>query len=195
MSVKTVVGLTGGIASGKSVAARMFADAGAYTIDTDVVSRQVSDGEGKAALFSAFADAFADGVLDRRALRAIVFADEQKRLRLNAILHPLIYKETERQIRQASARIVAVEAPLLFEAGFDALVDVTVTVSCPERVRLARLTARDGMTEEQARRMIAAQWTDKEREARADFVLYNDGDTAKLQAQVTKLYGVLAKRR
>ncbi|MDE6399222.1 MAG: dephospho-CoA kinase [Clostridiales bacterium] len=192
---KIIVGLTGGIASGKSAAAKMFCDAGAYTIDTDVVSRQEAESdEAVAQLRQAFAQAFAGESLDRRALRKIVFENERQRQILNGILHPLIRARTALLASQADAQVVVIEAPLLFEAGFDTLTDVNITVSCPEKTRIERLTARDTITEELARKMIAAQLTDAEREARADVVIRNDGNLAQLRAQVLRVYGELVAR-
>ena len=189
MRQKIVAGLTGGIAGGKSTAAQMFREAGAYTIDTDSVSRSVSQsGEGYERLLRAFPQAFDGGVLNRAALREIVFADESKRQTLNAVLHPLILDETRRLAFNAAADVVVVEAPLLFEAGFDAYTTPNITVSCPESERIKRLTARDTISVDLAKRMLAAQLSDAEREARADIVIMNDGTVAQLRAQVLRIY-------
>ena len=192
---KIIVGLTGGIASGKSTAAEMFRDAGAYTIDTDTVSRQVAESEeARKKLREVFGQAFTGDALDRRALRQIVFDDARQRNVLNGIMHPLIRRRTADLAARADARVVLIEAPLLFEAGFDALTDANITVSCPESLRIERLTARDTITKELARRMIAAQLSDSEREARADVVIRNDGNAAQLRAQVLRVYGELVAR-
>lgn len=189
---KTIVGLTGGIASGKSTAARLFADAGAYVINTDAVSREVADGVGKRELMRAFPSAFEDGALARKRLRRIVFSDESERQKLNGILHPYIRERTKALAAASAARVTVIEAPLLFEANFDSLTDIVVTVSCSEQTRIERLTARDTISEDLARRMLRSQLSDPEREARADIVLYNDGSLPELRAQVLRVYGDLA---
>lgn len=186
---KIVAGLTGGIASGKSVAAEIFREAGAYIIDADIVAREVASGaQAKAELYKAFPDAYIGGGLDRRTLRKKVFADDGARKKLDSIMHPLICAETERLIAASSADITVVVAPLLFEAGFDKLTSPNITVSCPESLRIERLKARDNISEELALNMVRAQLSDREREKRADTVVENDGSMARLRAQVLRIY-------
>ncbi len=186
---RIVAGLTGGIASGKSAAAEMFREAGAYIIDTDCIARTVSaSGEVAAKLRAAFPEAFRDGVLDRRALRQIVFDSAPARERLNAVMHPLIKAETARQIALSAAAITVVVVPLLFEAEFDSLTHPNITVNCSTEIRIERLVKRDDISETLARRMIAAQWSDAQRAARADIVFENDGNPAQLRAQVLRVY-------
>ena len=192
---KIVVGLTGGIASGKSLAAEMFREAGAYIIDTDVVSRAVSESaEGTSALRSAFPSAFAGGKLDRRKLREEVFGNSDKRKLLDSIMHPLIKRETEKAIRDSDAKIVIVVAPLLFEAGFDSLVSAVISVSCENSVRIDRLVKRDDIGESLAREMVASQLGEAERNARADTVIYNGGSKAELRAQVLRVWLELSEK-
>ena len=186
---KKIVGLTGGIASGKSAAAEMFESAGAYIIDADVVARAVADGaECKSALKEQFPEAFCEGVLNRGYLRELVFADGAKLRKLNAITHPLICKEIKRLADRAAFGVVMIVAPLLYESGLDKLASVVITVSCSESERIKRLTARDSINETLARKMISSQMSDAERENRADIVIRNGGSLAELRAQVIRIY-------
>lgn len=196
MATKIIVGLTGGIASGKSAAAEMFREAGAYIIDTDLVSRAVSETESvRAQLRQAFPAAFDGQTLQRRALREIVFHNGEALQTLNEILHPPILAETKRLAAAADARIVVAVVPLLFETGFDAYTRPDITVACPESLRIERLMKRDNINEQLARRMLAAQMTDDERAARADIVLTNDGTLARLRAQVRRVFCELTELR
>ena len=155
------VALTGGIASGKTTVANMFAELGAVLIDTDIIARDVV-AKGTAGL-EQVVDKFgstvvdADGKLDRRALRGIVFADREKRLELEGILHPLIRAEAERQMDTRSGPYQVIIVPLLVESPLKGRVDRILVVDCSEERQLERLLSRDVETEEQARRMIAAQ--------------------------------------
>ena len=186
------VGLTGGIASGKSVVADYFADLGATVIDTDVIARTVVE-PGQPAL-DEIRQQFgpdivtADGRLDRKALRAIVFADDGKRHRLEAIVHPKIREEAARQAAAASGPYHIVVVPLLAESPMKAEMDRILVVDCREDVQLARLMARDAETEEQAIRMIEAQVSREERLSIADDVIRNDGSLEDTRTQVEALH-------
>ena len=186
------VGLTGGIASGKSVVADMFADLGAPVIDTDVVARQVvAPGEaGLTAVVEAFGSGILneEGALDRAALRQQVFADHHARRRLEAILHPLIRTRTLAQLEALDSPYALVAVPLLVETGFAALVDRVLVVDCPRSAQLARLMARDEHTQEDAARIIAAQTSREARLEAADDVIDNSGDLSATQTQVRELH-------
>ena len=191
-----VLGLTGGIASGKSLAADIMAECGAYIIDTDVISREVtapgSDGaRAVAAAFPAAADR--DG-FDRRALKHIVFNDDDSLRRLNAITHPLITQEVVHRLAGCREEIAVLVVPLLFESGMHSLCDMTMTVSCPENERIKRLVKRDTITVELARSIIGSQLTDAEREQKADVTVVNDGDVKSFRDEVKKLYWQIAER-
>lgn len=195
MKKQIFAGLTGGIASGKSAAADMFAAAGAYIIDTDVLSRVAAESaEGKAALVGAFPSVFTGETLNRRALRALVFSDTNARERLNGILHPLIAALMEKEREQTDAAVVIAVVPLLFETDFHKRTYPNITVSCDARERIKRLCARDAIDETLAKKMLAAQLSDAAREARADIVLRNDGSLAQLRAQVVRVYCELCER-
>jgi dephospho-CoA kinase len=186
------VGLTGGIASGKTTVAARFGELGVPVIDADVAARSVA-APGEPALVEVvrrFGPSMLDagGGLDRRALRELVFADPQARRDLEAIMHPRIRAEMERLAAAAAGPYLVLAIPLLVEtAGFDR-VDRVLVVDAPEAVQLERLMARDACTADQARAMLAAQATRTERLARADDVLPNGGDFAELRRGVDALH-------
>lgn len=186
------VALTGGIACGKTTVANMFAELGAVLIDTDIIARDVV-AKGTAGL-EQVVDKFggtvvdADGKLDRRALRGIVFADREKRLALEEILHPLIRAEAERQMDTRSGPYQVIIVPLLVESPLKERVDRILVVDCSEERQLERLLSRDVETEEQARRMIAAQSSREDRLALADDVITNDADIALTRQQVANTH-------
>ena len=196
------IGLTGGIASGKSTVADMFADLGVPIIDTDVIARQVVE-PGRPALAeirAAFGDHMIrpDGTLDRQALRAVVFADPAKRKALEGMLHPRIRDEAARQSAAADGPYQIIVVPLLAESPMRRDMDRVLVVDCSEDVQLARLLARDSDTEQQARRIMASQASREERLRIADDVIRNDGDRADTERQVRGLhrrYMELADRR
>lgn len=186
------VGLTGGIASGKSTVADLFARHGVTIVDTDVIARQVVE-PGCSAL-AEISDQFGDqvidssGHLDRAAMRKIVFADTAARERLEAILHPRIRAETRRQLLAAEGDYVIVVVPLLVESPLRDDVDRVLVVDCSEDTQLRRLLARDAESEQQARRMLAAQASREQRLAAADDIIRNDDDLAFTQSQVDALH-------
>lgn len=187
------IGLTGGIASGKSLVADYFAELGAPVIDTDVLAREVVEpGEpGLAAVQAEFGDDVltADGQLDRRKLRTIVFADDAKRRRLEAILHPLIRARVLERLRSlAGVPYAIVVVPLLVETDFGKLVDRVLVVDVPVETQITRLIERDRMSRAQAEAMLAAQVTREARLAHADDVIDNSGDRAATRAEVERLH-------
>ncbi|MFN6960787.1 MAG: dephospho-CoA kinase [Rhodocyclaceae bacterium] len=199
-----VVGLTGGIGSGKSAAAERFAARGVPVVDTDAISRALT-GPGGAAVVpirAAFGAGVitADGALDRAAMRRIAFADPMARKRLESILHPLIRAESEARLcRLASAEYAILVVPLLIESGaFRSRVDRVCVVDCPEELQIARVMARSGLSRDEILAIIAAQASREERLAAADDVIDNTQGLADLDAQVARLhekYRALAKSR
>lgn len=186
------VGLTGGIASGKSAVSRRMAELGAVVIDADVVARHVltRGSGGLAEVVEAFGEEVlaADGSLDRPELGQIVFADEAARQRLNSIVHPRVRSESARLREAAPAGSVVVEdLPLLVETGQQERFDVVVVVHAPEQERIRRMVEDRGSTEEDARSRMAAQATDAQREAAADVLLDNSGTPEQLRMQVDEL--------
>lgn len=188
-----VLALTGGIASGKSMVSEILKDEGAYIIDTDLLSREVTmpGGAGEARLKELFPEAFLNGAMDRAALRRAVFADEEKRAALNAAVHPLIGELLDERLSQSSARVAVVVVPLLFETGMDRIADFVLTVSAPEKIRIERLKKRDNISDELAQNMLRAQMSDEEREARADAAIVNDGSTDVLEKRVRAIYKMI----
>lgn len=186
------IGLTGGIASGKSAVSAVFSEElGVPVIDTDAIAREVVEPGtgGLAAVVEAFGGEVLDagGRLDRRALRKRVFANDAERRRLEAILHPLIRKETRRRAETAGGPYQVFVVPLLAESDFRDYVDRVLVVDCPPELQLERLIARDGETREGAERMLAAQASRKTRLGIADDVIVNDGTLAELREAVVEL--------
>ncbi len=186
------VALTGGIASGKSTVADMFAELGVPVIDTDVIAREVVRA-GQPALLEIrekFGSDVVDdaGNLDRRALRNIVFADEQARLDLEAILHPRIGAETRRQADAAAGPYQIIVVPLLVGSPLLGFVDRVLVVDCDEDLQVERLLARDTETVDQARRILAAQASREERLAIADDVISNDRGLDETRRQVREMH-------
>ncbi len=186
------IGLTGGIASGKSAVADLLGEFGATIIDTDVIARDVV-APGEAGL-AAVADAFgagilgADGTLDRARLRKLVFADPAKRRQLEAILHPLIRARALAAAAAATGPYAVFVVPLLVETDFRALVDRVLVVDCDPQTQIDRLTARDGIPVAEAQRMLAAQAGRDERLAAADDLIDNNGNRDALRATVAALH-------
>ena len=173
-----VVGLTGGIGSGKSTVADLFVARGARLVDTDAIAHALTaaGGEAMPALCAAFGDdiATADGALDRARMRARVFADPAERSRLEAILHPLIRAESSRQVAASDAPYIVLAVPLLIESGdWSTRCDRVLVVDCPPEVQRARVMARSGLAAEEVDRIIAAQATRAQRLAAADDVIDN----------------------
>lgn len=186
------IGLTGGIASGKTAVAHAFERRGVPVIDTDQLARDVVE-PGRPALAAVVAALGAevlgpDGRLDRRRLRARVFADPAERRRLEAILHPAIRTELAERIASVRAPYVVIAIPLLVENALQHTVDRVLVVDVPRETQLARLLARDGETPEGAAAILAAQATREARLAVAHEVLENTGSLAELDARVADLH-------
>ncbi|WPR63289.1 dephospho-CoA kinase [Glutamicibacter protophormiae] len=187
------VGLTGGVASGKSVVAAKLAQLGAVLIDADALARVVVEPgtPGLAAIRETFGERMLqeDGTLDRAALGALVFSDEAAREKLNAIVHPLIREESAR-LRQAapSGALVVEDVPLLAESGQAPAYDVVVVVQAPREERIRRMVEDRGWTRQDAEARMAAQATDEQRADIADYLLVNDGTREQLLARVEELY-------
>jgi dephospho-CoA kinase len=186
------IGLTGGIASGKSTVADAFAARGVPVIDADRLAREVV-GPGQpalAAIIAAFGAEYLlpDRTLDRRRLRELVFADAGRRRQLEAIVHPAVRAAEVAELGRIKAPYVVVSIPLLAETGQRHRFDRVLVVDCPEEVQKSRLMARDGASAAQAEAMLAAQATRAERLAIADEVLDNSGSRAALEAAVEQLH-------
>src|SRR5215470_167050 len=195
-----LVGLTGGIATGKSAVATMFRLLGAVIIDADVLAREVVE-PGEPAL-GEIVDEFgrgvitADGRLDRKALAAIVFADADRRRRLEAITHPRIRERFERTLQRMAKEdfrgIVLFDAPVMIESGNYKNMDRLVVVVTDEATQIARLIARDGCTREDALARIRSQMPLSEKARLADHVIDNSGDRGATEDQVRRVHATLA---
>lgn len=188
-----VVGLTGGIGSGKSTVADLFVEQGAALVDTDAIAHELTGVGGAAmpALIAEFGSAVAtvDGAMDRVAMRQLVFADPSARVRLEGILHPLIRQLSAERCRAAGSPYVILAVPLLVESGtYRERCDRIVVVDCPESLQIARVMARNGMPVDEVKAIMAAQATRQQRLAVANDVVVNDADQAKLHAQVAVLH-------
>ena len=180
------VGLTGGIAAGKSAVAAELERCGALLVDSDALARLVLEPgtEGLAAVREAFGDRViaADGSLDRAALASIVFADAGQRERLNRIVHPRVRRMAREIVAQAGPDVVVVQdVPLLVETGQAEAFDLVLVVQAPREERIRRMVEGRGMSVEDAEARIAAQATDEQRAAVADVVIVNDGDLERLR--------------
>ncbi len=186
-----VIGLTGPTGAGKGAVGRLLEEYGAMIIDTDRLAREVVQ-KGEPTL-SALADAFgqdillADGTLDRAALAKKAFQNHETQALLNNITHPAVITRSRDLLASCTAPLAVIDAPLLFEAGMETLCDITVAVLADPAVRLARIMARDAISEDRARQRMQIQPDDTFYRTRADRILINDGDLDALRVQVDDL--------
>ena len=190
-----VIGLTGGIGSGKTEAARYLESLGAARFDADEVSRALTAPGGAAlpALRARFGDGVfrPDGSLDRAALGEIVFSSAPHRRALEGIIHPLVQRQMLEMMDRAGEQGIAVvilDVPLLFETGMDALCDETWTLYAPRELQISRVVARDGLTREQAAARIDSQMPAEQRNARATYVVNTDQPVEKTRQALLQLY-------
>lgn len=188
-----IIGLTGGIGSGKSTVSRAFGELGIGWVDADDVAREVV-AVGEPAL-AAIAEHFgtdvlnSDGTLNRSALRTIIFEDPAQRQWLESVTHPKVRERLLLHLDrlQAQSPYVLLVSPLLFESGQDKLVNRTLVIDVPESLQLSRTLARDGVSESQVRAILAAQLPREERLAKGNDVIDNSGDHANMMRQVIQL--------
>jgi dephospho-CoA kinase len=189
------IGLTGGIGSGKSTVSAALAALGAVIVDTDAIARQLTlpGGAAIAAIAEQFGPGFIDasGALDRGRMRELAFGDPDARRRLEAILHPLIGRETEAQAAAAAGHTIVFDVPLLVESGrWRAEVDKVLVVDCTVETQIARVMARSGWARAAVEAVVAQQATRASRRAAADAVLYNEGsEVATLAGHIGSLWG------
>jgi len=195
------VGLTGGIASGKSTVSKIFASFGAKVLDADEVAREVLL-PGQPAwtrLRQAFGQEFfrPDGTVRRKQLRRLVFADAEKRSQLNAIVHPEVMKEIDRRSEILSSSVqngvLLVDVPLLLEVGVANRFDKVVVVYVSERVQINRLQQRDGISEKEAKQALNAQMALSKKVEQADYLIDNSGTLEETRSQVEKVWEALIK--
>ena len=189
-----VIGLCGRSGAGKGMVSLAFSRLGVPSVDTDAVYREMtsSDGECMTALRAAFGDGIVapDGSLDRRALAAVVFKSRRKLKLLNRITHPLILAETERRVGnyRGEADYVIVDAPVLFESGYNKKCDCIVAVDAPDEILIKRITERDGIDAEAAKRRLHSQKKLTKIRKKVDFTIMNDGDLASLDEKVAETF-------
>ena len=195
------IGLTGGIASGKSTVAHMFTDLGAHLIDADVLAREaVAKGSpGLAAIRRRFGEGviLPDGELDRPALREIIFSDQKAREDLNRIVHPEVRRLTESRLMQIESRdrdaVVLVDVPLLFEINSQGQYRAVILVFVPENVQIKRLMARDHVGREQALAALAAQMPLAEKKDMAQFLVDNSGPLEETRSEVARVWSQIRR--
>jgi dephospho-CoA kinase len=193
-----VIGLTGNIAAGKSLVARLFAAWGATVIDADLLARDAVS-PGTAALRAIVARWGAgilhpDGSLDRAALRRITFSDPAERAALEAIVHPAVARLQQAALTAAAARgveLVVCDIPLLFEAGLEGTVDAIVLVDAPRSLRRERLVRDRSLSPAEADKMIDAQWPSERKRLAAGWVIENDGTTSLLETRARLVFDAL----
>jgi dephospho-CoA kinase len=188
-----IVGLTGGIGSGKSTVADLFVARGATLVDTDAIAHELTapGGAAMSALRARFGDGIvrADGGLDRAAMRRRVFADAEAKAALEGILHPLIRAESDRRCALAQAPYVILAVPLLVESGsYRARCDRVLVVDCDPAIQVARVMARSALSEAEVRAIMATQATREARLAVADDVVDNGGSVEALVPQIDTLH-------
>jgi dephospho-CoA kinase len=193
-----VVGLTGGIGSGKSSASEEFARLGATVVDTDLIAHRLTGpgGAALAAIQRLFGEGFvlASGAMDRKRMRERVFADAAARKSLEGVLHPMIRDESERQIAAAAGPYVVHVVPLLVESGdYRRRVDRVLVLDCPEATQIARVRERSGLSADEAQAIVRSQASRAERLAAADDVIDNGGSLEDLRKQVAALHARYAE--
>jgi dephospho-CoA kinase len=187
-----VLGLTGGIGSGKSAAAQCFIDLGVHLVDADNAARWVVE-PGRPAL-AEIAEHFgpsvlqADGTLSRSALRELIFKEPQQRVWLEGLLHPLIREEIRQYLARAESAYAILVSPLLLETSQHQMVQRVLVIDVPESVQIERTVLRDKTNEDQVRAILKAQASREERLSRADDVIINDRDPAWLKSEVERLH-------
>jgi len=186
-----IIGLTGGIASGKTGASDFLATMGMTIVDADVISRSVTAAGGAAltAIREKFGDGvfLPDGTLDRRALGEVVFSSQARKRELEAIIHPMVQRQALEEIRNAQTPIVVLSVPLMFETAMDALCDEVWVMAVERETQIVRVMARDRLTRDAAARRVDSQMAPEVREANADVVIRTDRDIEQTRAQLASL--------
>ncbi len=187
-----ILGLTGGIGSGKSAVSAMFEKLGITVVDADIVAREVVEpgSVGLKKIVEHFGKTIltSEGVLDRAKLRGIIFDNETEKAWLNALLHPLIRESMLKQLQQATSAYVILVAPLLFENGLEKLCNHTLLIDVPVTTQITRTSARDNVSEAQAKKIIASQMSRADKQLKADDILNNDRALSEVAIDVKKLH-------
>lgn len=192
INTPTIIGLAGGIGSGKSTITKFFNDIGIQSVDADDVARLIV--EPGSLCLNAIHQRYGndillnDGTLNRRVLRDIIFDNPEERTWLESLTHPAIRVEILAQLNATTSPYVLLVHPLLFETKQDATCEYVIAIDVPENIQLQRVMSRDNISRESAEKIMAAQLSNKERIKRADFVLENSGNIAEMNAKVLKLH-------
>lgn len=187
-----ILGITGGIGSGKTTVTRLFEQLGATVIDADGIAHQILEKGGSA--YTKVLKHFGNDILtaeeeiDRKKLAGIVFLHPEQLQELNDITHPCIFKEMERQIRTATSDLVCLDVPLLFSSAFPIACDKTLAVVAPKDLRISRVMQRDHTTKEAVEQRMRSQLADETLKRLADFCIHNDGEEADLAMVVKEIY-------
>lgn len=189
---KTIIGLTGGIGSGKSTVANFFTALGIPLVDADLIAKQqVAKGSDALKLIQQqFGDdiLLSDGNLNRAKLRELIFSNQAHKEWLNQLLHPRIRAEIIMQLQTADGKFVLLDAPLLFENGLNKLCNKSIVVDVPEDIQLARASLRDSQSTEAIKAIISAQMPRSNKLALADYIIDNSASLEQTEQQVTQLY-------
>lgn len=193
MSRITRVGLTGGVASGKSVVAKWLSELGVLVVDMDLLSKALldSDSELQTQVIALFGESITThGKIDRKKLRKAVFENPQKKTELEGLIHPRVrrqFEELAQKAQEEGRKVIVCEAALLLESGYGNTLDQIIIVLAPLKARLERLMARDSISQDLALKMIQAQTTDEERRKRASYLIENDSTLEELREKVEGL--------
>ena len=193
VKARLLIGLTGTYGSGKSTVAKIFKSQGATIIDCDKLAHEVFDKRRNAVIYSKLQKLFGTKKLLRSSIAKIVFSNHAKRKKLERIIHPYVRRRILEILSRLSRGIVVIEVPLLFESGFDKLVDYTATVSAPQNAMFARFEKR-GIPKSMARRRWKSQLAIQEKARRSDFVIVNSGNLEKLKKQTILLFKKLKQK-
>jgi dephospho-CoA kinase len=192
-----IIGLTGGIASGKSESAKYFKELGAYCIDADATSKKLTDKDKP--LLKKLTNIFStdillpNGSLNRKKLADIIFSDSNAKLKVEQILHVQIISKINAIISNKilEKKIIVINAPLLFEAGLDKICNKVIVVKVPYDIQAQRLMLRDGLDDNEIKKRINSQMSTQEKVKRADFVVDNSGSKKELRKKIEDIYGLL----
>jgi dephospho-CoA kinase len=195
---KWILGLTGGIGAGKTAVSDALAKKGVCIVDADVIARDVvaPNSDGLQAIVDKFGPNILqnDGTLNRAALRTLIFSNESHKNWLNNLLHPMIRESIVNKLAKATSRYVVLSAPLLFENQLDVLCDHTLLVDVNEKTQLQRTTQRDKVSNEQVKKIIAAQMSRQDKSNKADTILNNNGTVEQMHAELEILHQSFLKQ-
>ncbi|MXV39039.1 dephospho-CoA kinase [Flavobacteriaceae bacterium Ap0902] len=193
----TIIGLTGGIGSGKSTVGKILESYGMPLYNSDLRARQIMN-ESPEIIRSLKKwygeEIYVNNLLDRKKLGAAVFADREQLTRLNKLVHPIVFKDFDDWVSEQNTDFIVKEAAILLEVESHTDCDAIITISAPEELRIKRVMDRDDTTRQLVLDRMSKQWTDEEREAKSDYILHNDGNLADLEKQVKNLYITLKER-